>query len=521
MARYERMVAQIIEIPVVYTTQTNIDKYLKCEIQGGNIIDSKTIGKTTKKLIEILQLDTTQPIEKIKISDFFCNKLSDIYMLPIDKKQIIIQQLFSSIYDNTELILPIRLHYLRFKQETVSYSVSCKLFINGIRNYIETFAYFQILNYILRSYLRDENICSDILDEFEGVFDSNETDIYIKMQIADIFLLNGRLNRGNEMLRIIRNQEVNNIVDINDNKDDIYNNVYEDSQNVHDNSINESILKACIKLITVYGTQEFNPSEVKKELCFSVYGYDSIIDTVLERIEIDTCRFTYETNTFSLHNVFSALWNFVQQTKTCNETIEQKDKRIQLHKRIIEEMVSMSRYCSTGHLSRFINVIQGFTDDIELCIKISDNQQIYAIISNYLNKQSINASQLVLDSMIGENRKDFFDFIIISLNGEKLIELLKEYGEIKQQIIYSVRKYSDWYYWRFSENNIEWYNLEQGYILVEDDCNLKDNCIHTVVIDNKVKQMNAKDIIFMYLKNNMQIPQHFLIKLIKILDYTN
>ena len=47
----------------------------------------------------------------------------------------------------------------------------------------------------------------------------------------------------------------------------------------------------------------------------------------------------------------------------------------------------MTKYCTTGHLSRLINVLQGYTDDKKLSIVISDEQQIKAVIYNYLDTE--------------------------------------------------------------------------------------------------------------------------------------
>lgn len=80
--------------------------------------------------------------------------------------------------------------------------------------------------------------------------------------------------------------------------------------------------------------------------------------------------------------------------------------------RLLEEIISMAQYCSTGHLSRFINVIQGFTEDPALCITISDFAQIKSVVANVLQKILSSAPEDVLDSMFEEDQTIFANFIV-------------------------------------------------------------------------------------------------------------
>lgn len=454
MERYERIVAQVIEKPMVYSTPTIVDEIIKGDIfKGESIIDSININKKIKKLIRILKNKDTSNFVIIRISDFFCHQLADYYKFSDDKLKIIRDNLFAAVFNGDDLLPPMRFRYFRFKNEKISYDVSYKLFENNIREKLEYLYYFQILNYILRSpYSEKENIRDQILDEFENLFTQEHISMYIKMQIADIFILNKRTKRGYEMLNSLREMEME-LARINEIAERINtdnNTIYGDVQNVHDKNINESVLKAFIKLMTKYTVKEFNPREVKECLMKVNSNYEDIIDQVLERIEIDTSRFEYNLNAFSLHNAFSALWIYIQQHVNSKE----------LHKRLLEEMISMARYCSTGHLSRFINVIQGFTDDDELKITIDNEQQIWAVLSNYFNNILMDAPDKVSDEMMNEGvRYHFFDFLRDCIN-KKIPELFKDYGDVKEEILSCVKKYSNYEYWKFENTTEKWKNYE-------------------------------------------------------------
>ena len=160
------------------------------------------------------------------------------------------------------------------------------------------------------------------------------------------------------------------------------------------------------------------------------------VNDVIDRIEIDTARFSHGDDRFSLYNVFSNLWVFITRHK-------QQDY---LKTRLLEELNEMHSYCSTGHLSRLINVIQGYTEDPKLCIKISEQSQIKAVVSVILEKILSNAPEDVMDSMIGDQTL-FAQFIVNEVN-KKLPKLMEEYAsdsdesDVKGYILLAIISYT-------------------------------------------------------------------------------
>jgi hypothetical protein len=379
---------------------------------------------------------------KIKIADFICNKLYDIYVLPFDKQEIIITELEKVIFNSEDMPIPLRLFYLKFRNECVTYSVSVKLFHKGVRDNMRVIPYFQILKYILRANinLRKEEHCLEVLNEFDQLFNNEDVSIYTKMEIADIFLLNNRTTRGLEMLDILRRLEYNLILDANDaNNAALYKRVltvYSDSQNVHDTNVNDSVLKACVHLMEIEPPNSFDTETVRQILKEISPEHNDIIDTVLERIEIDTSSFTWNNNRFGLYDVFSSLWSYIRKHSSFSE----------LCTRLIEEMSAMVKYCTTGHVSRFINTIQGYTEDEKLQVRITQEQQIRAVVVHYLDTVITNATEDVTDAMIGDDKTAFYEFIVDKMNN-RIPQLLEDYGEIQESIINTVKSYSLWDHW--------------------------------------------------------------------------
>jgi hypothetical protein len=446
----------IIETPVTFDSTSGVNS---CNL-GGRI----------DECMDLLVRNDVRNTVKLQVSQFLCTKLYDIYRLSHDKTNIIIKELGSIVFDGQGLETRDRISYLSFRNQNVSFETSINLFHLNIRERIAQVSYFQILKYILKYENREFDI--DIIAEFETIFLNPETPTHVKMDIADIFLMNNAVRRGNEMLDEVRMvDEPYDPVDRNPviaaeiarlNRIAIprvnglgrgshkATTVYQDSQNVHTSGVNTSVLKACARLIElekpsvlkwlIGGT---SITQIKKILCDISPNHSNLIDTVITRIEIDVAQFNSGSVYFSLHDVFTSLFSFIKD----------HEHTMELYLRLIEEMVAMANYCTTGHLSRLINVIQGYTDDDdELCVRISDSQQIRAVVSHYLDTVMRDASEVVMDAMMDYNKQPFYDYIVSELS-KRIPSLIVEYGDVQEHILATVRTYTDCNDWDISSDN--------------------------------------------------------------------
>ena len=122
-----------------------------------------------------------------------------------------------------------------------------------------------------------------------------------------------------------------------------------------------------------------------------------------------------------IYKIFNKITNYISNSPYRKELLQ----------RLAEELVDMNGLCSTGHLSRLINVIQGFPDTPEdLKIKINPKDEIYASIQTYLNSEIQNSenSEQLLDYMIDGNQ-EYLKFIIDKMRIKKVL-LEKEYLNI-------------------------------------------------------------------------------------------
>jgi hypothetical protein len=459
-------VAEMVSVPnAIKQTPTEVDNVFKTEkfsaapitnINSGkeSIIDSQNFKTKITKVMKSIQNTKTSDNGKIKLAEFICNKLYNIYHIPNENKQIIINELTSIIYNSQDMPLALRLYYLKFRNVSVPYPVSINLFYKGIRNKLDIIPYFQILKYILHAdiSLREDIHISEVLNEFENIFEDEDVSIYTKMEIADIFILNDRLERGHEMLDILREMEVQIILDTqehpNPSSNERITTIYTDTQNVHTTDINDSVLKACVNLMEIQRPIGFDTEQIRNVLYKVSPESKSAIDTVLERIEIDTSRFKYEDNMFGLYDVFSSLWLFISNHEFKQELLG----------RLIEEITSMSKYCTTGHVSRFINVIQGYTQIEDLQVRISDKQQIRAYITHTLDIILKDSPENIMDSLVSEDKSQFYNFIQDMFTEKHITELLQKYGQVQSHILDAVKAYTKWDYWDINDNKLIYLN---------------------------------------------------------------
>jgi hypothetical protein len=148
--------------------------------------------------------------------------------------------------------------------------------------------------------------------------------------------------------------------------------VYNDSQNVHNTSINEGVKQCATRLVEL---AKALPGELPSfNKC--MLEYNGIYGGFPDRIATDNATYGIGINLATLF-VSIWVWIYAQPPDIINELLS----------RMREEFEAMKRMCSTGHFSRMVNIIQGFTDDETLCIRISNDAQISASVKTFMAKR--------------------------------------------------------------------------------------------------------------------------------------
>jgi len=159
------------------------------------------------------------------------------------------------------------------------------------------------------------------------------------------------------------------------------NTIFNNSQNVHDSDIEDSvldILKYLIKYPTMkcYGTEITLGdiiSDINQYLESSIYNseFKDKVKYALDRISLD--RGIYLSLRITLEKILIKLWSYISDSKDHNEML----------KRLMEELYDMSGLCSSGYYSRFANVLSGFNRfSIKISFKTQIESNLYALINN-------------------------------------------------------------------------------------------------------------------------------------------
>jgi hypothetical protein len=210
--------------------------------------------------------------------------------------------------------------------------------------------------------------------------------------------------------------------------------VYNDSQNVHNSSINSSVILACKELFRIY--KHLLPKEniadrlndIKKELCTVKSNDTACITETIDYIIDSSSTYLIEHEIISLQEIFICVYLFILNHKY----------KFDLYNRLIDEFYEMKNKCTTGYLSRLINSIQGYTDNPNIVIKISEVDRYKGIICNYLNKQLQNANESILNGII-DRSKEYREFIYDAVC-DRLLDWIKEID--KKEITKIVNEYA-------------------------------------------------------------------------------
>jgi len=190
---------------------------------------------------------------------------------------------------------------------------------------------------------------------------------------------------------------------------------FEDSQNVHDSSINESAKQFIRELAKDLHQKEFKydilnrePYEIILEIR-EIMPKNPKIESSLNRIQVDTAYFCSDVK-FRLKEILQRIWNRIQNL------LKEEDRKEAIL-RLEQELIEMSGLCSTGHMGRLVNVLSGF--DIEgktvHVVKISWKDQIkaniYARIISRMKEAENCDDILSAITETGEARKIYIDFL--------------------------------------------------------------------------------------------------------------
>ena len=209
--------------------------------------------------------------------------------------------------------------------------------------------------------------------------------------------------------------------------------IYNHSQNVHQRSIEKSVVKI-LKQLKQYNSDRKTLSQQRPSIkhvykdinnCITknnISNSDKIlVQVALNRILID--QGIYGELGMSLQGILLDIWIYITH----------HTYRLELEKRLVEELIEMSGKCSSGYASRLVNTLSGFGD---FAIQISYEDQISAYVMNTFNKIIKNIKDISLKEQI------VIEMMTNDLSKKKhLLKVFRENLPTIQQTLYNKFKH--------------------------------------------------------------------------------
>lgn len=188
--------------------------------------------------------------------------------------------------------------------------------------------------------------------------------------------------------------------------------IYTNLQNVHDTTVTKKIIGVLRELMSTIVTER-NTGEIYESIVSLTTNDDrrDIIVNSFQRILIDTAR--YEG--LPMADIMLLVW----------EKISTSENKAELQNRLLDELYDMDKTCSSGHLSRVINVLSGFFSDIQP-VNISFVDQIKAnVFARYttaMRSLSSTEQDSIIQEMTSTSKLVIEDFILSYSPHDELYE---------------------------------------------------------------------------------------------------
>lgn len=274
--------------------------------------------------------------------------------------------------------------------------------------------------YIFINYPYDSDDRMDVLEYILNIADDKNETVYARAECADML---ANFGEGNEVFfgkKIM--EELGTLYD-----ESLHKTIYTNAQNVHSETIQESIIKIIRSLrkefsnIKSVQTQQYTLEDIQKDLENELNKEEKKYDlsSFFFRVMTDPSR--YER--LSLADILILVYYKIQ---TFSDYIKQT-----CIKRLLEEVKESDNTCTTGYLSRIINVLSGFVEGEDFVLRMKPQDElrsaIFARIHASIRGLPDQSRNDVLESIMSEDKSIFDDFMDMYSPED---ELRKEYQSL-------------------------------------------------------------------------------------------
>jgi len=202
--------------------------------------------------------------------------------------------------------------------------------------------------------------------------------------------------------------------------------VYGNSQNVHDSSIQESVRSSMSKLLNQSNIATFNPDTLTDNIVLDTVLTSKSKDQLLYYISTTSSQEELVELSLTYGELLWTVWQTIHRLGGFDETTQQQIKQI-----LNQELEDSDCKCFTGRMTRLVNCLNGFSPLVE--IKILDGVQIGNIVA--IIKQRLETNQYEVKDVykggytVEKHKEEFRKEMLDRGENMKLIDEWIEYIE--------------------------------------------------------------------------------------------
>ncbi len=244
---------------------------------------------------------------------------------------------------------------------------------------------------------------NEIEDNCMKIMLDNELDYNLRADCADMIL---RLGTNKEVAR--------DVIIMLGRKEGGLKTIYNDSQNVHVKEVDQSVKEFINKLSDINLPSSFLTIEdISIKLKVEDTKLNDLINSSILRINMDQ---TLYEGTQTLRTIFLKVWYKIQTYP--------ENEQITLIERVREELIDMANTCSSGHLSRLVNIFSGFEYSLNIGFREQIKNNLFArllklikdIVTNGEKKEVKIGKEVVKVEMTKNELEDYQSNILDQLS---------------------------------------------------------------------------------------------------------
>jgi hypothetical protein len=378
-------------------------------IEMCNSLDTRTFSAILPTLKELLLSESTKPLIRLHIGDFFYRKIYYYYKPRGEDRDAFLKAVIDSISRVNNVVG--KSSYLRYT-DTEAIRAICLHFYKN--RFPEVYFLLQMINDQTLINIYD---VTEMEQHFVAWIQEENLTFEQKSNLLDVLI---RHFPRNKKLQEIRDELSGGKVGVIS--------IYENKQNAHDENLTERTIEKAYLLFedTVqYFREDLRIDTYLPKVLREWYpraDQEATLDTVLTRVNIDHTIFGDSAiRTFTISNLLLSVILYIENAG---------DARDLLGERLWEEFEDMKNLCATGYVLRLMNVFRGIDEKYAANINFEDqlHARLTTLISNLFIKEK-NIPEAVIYGTYDEKYKPDYQAYVLKYISRQITSIYADYDK--------------------------------------------------------------------------------------------